>query len=61
MGPQESTQTKLDVEQQTIGISVETHAAQLKAEAHTLTAKETVSAYFTIAAAAFGLISDGCE
>lgn len=26
-----------------------------------LSRKETLSAYFTIAAAAFGLISDGCE
>jgi hypothetical protein len=25
------------------------------------TTKERISAYFTIAAAAFGLISDGCE
>jgi hypothetical protein len=28
---------------------------------HTTTTKEKISAYFTIAAAAFGLISDGCE
>ena len=27
----------------------------------TMTRKETISAYFTIAAAAFGLISDGCK
>jgi hypothetical protein len=26
-----------------------------------VTAKEKISAYFTIAAAAFGLISDGCK
>lgn len=49
------------MEQRTIGVSIETHAAQPKAEAHILTAKETISAYFTIAAAAFGLISDGCK
>jgi hypothetical protein len=28
---------------------------------HTTTTKEKISAYFTIAAAAFGLISDGCR
>jgi hypothetical protein len=28
---------------------------------NTMTAKEKISAYFTIAAAAFGLISDGCK
>lgn len=41
-------------------VSAEGHAAQLKAEAHVLNPKEKLSAYFTIAAAAFGLISDGC-
>jgi hypothetical protein len=29
--------------------------------ANIMTAKEKISAYFTIAAAAFGLISDGCK
>jgi hypothetical protein len=28
---------------------------------HVTTTKEKISAYFTIAAAAFGLISDGCK
>lgn len=40
---------------------VDGHAAELPAETHTLTKRETLSAYFTIAAAAFGLISDGCK
>ena len=39
-------------------ISAGGHADELKAEVHP---KERLSAYFTIAAAAFGLISDGCE
>ena len=30
-------------------------------QANVMTAKEKISAYFTIAAAAFGLISDGCK
>jgi hypothetical protein len=30
-------------------------------QANIVTAKEKISAYFTIAAAAFGLISDGCK
>jgi hypothetical protein len=42
-------------------VSIETHAGKLKVEAHTLTSKETVSAQFSIAAAAFGLISDGYQ
>lgn len=42
-------------------VSAAAHANELKAEAQTLSPKERLSAYFTIAAAAFGLISDGCE
>jgi hypothetical protein len=30
-------------------------------QANIVTTKEKISAYFTIAAAAFGLISDGCK
>lgn len=42
-------------------VSAKVLAARLKQEAHTLSPKERLSAYFTIAAAAFGLISDGCK
>jgi hypothetical protein len=35
-----------------------THAAELKAVTHD---KESLSVYFTILAAGFGLISDGCK
>jgi hypothetical protein len=63
MSTQDSTHAKLerDLQEKTPVVSAETHAADIRAEAHTLTAKETLSAYFTIAAAAFGLISDGCK
>jgi hypothetical protein len=37
------------------------HGKVLKARAQDLNEKERLSAYFTIAAAAFGLVSDGCE
>jgi hypothetical protein len=57
----ESYPTKSDLPQDKGVVSVDTHAAKLKEGAHTLTARESLSAYFTIAAAAFGLISDGCE
>jgi hypothetical protein len=42
-------------------VSADAHAAVLKHEAHDLNTRERLSAYFTIAAAAFGLISDGCQ
>lgn len=42
-------------------VSAEYQAEEITREAHNLTRKESMSAYFTIAAAAFGLISDGCE
>jgi hypothetical protein len=35
--------------------------SDLDKQASTTVTKERISAYFTIAAAAFGLISDGCE
>lgn len=54
MSSQDSAKLKL-------AVSVETHEAELKALAHTSTARETISAYFTIAAAGFGLISDGYQ
>lgn len=40
-------------------ISAKVLGTRLKQEAHNLTSRERLSAYFTIAAAAFGLISDG--
>lgn len=36
-------------------------AAETKREAPKVNSKESLSAYFTIAAAAFGLVSDGCS
>ena len=39
-------------------ISVGAHINEPQAKVHPM---ERLSAYFTIAAAAFGLISDGCE
>ncbi|GJJ06255.1 hypothetical protein Clacol_000446 [Clathrus columnatus] len=42
-------------------VSAKVLAARLKQEAHTLNPRERLSAYFTIAAAAFGLISDGYQ
>ncbi|KII93547.1 hypothetical protein PLICRDRAFT_396161 [Plicaturopsis crispa FD-325 SS-3] len=44
-----------------VHVTAEQHAEVLKEEAHTLTTRESMSAYFTIAAAAFGLISDGYQ
>jgi hypothetical protein len=64
MSSHESFQAKSDqveLEQEKAVVSADTHAVKLREEAHTLTARESLSAYFTIAAAAFGLISDGCE
>lgn len=40
--------------------SAEQHANKIKETAHDLTHRERISTYFTIAAAACGLISDGC-
>ena len=42
-------------------VPVEERMEGLKNDSQALSAKETLSAYFTIAAAAFGLISDGCK
>lgn len=42
-------------------ISVEERIEGLRNDSKALTRKEKLSAYFTIAAAAFGLISDGCR
>jgi hypothetical protein len=42
-------------------VTAKTHEAELKAAAHDLDKKESLSAYFTILAAGFGLISDGCK
>ncbi|EIN14188.1 MFS Git1p-like glycerophosphoinositol permease [Punctularia strigosozonata HHB-11173 SS5] len=42
-------------------VSAEQHASELQQDAHVQTRRETLSAYFTIAAAAFGLISDGYQ
>jgi hypothetical protein len=37
------------------------YEAEQEAAAHDLNKKESLSAYFTILAAGFGLISDGCR
>jgi len=42
-------------------VTAKEHAAKIKREAHPMSQKEKLSAYFTIAAAALGLISDGCK
>ncbi|KAF8527788.1 MFS Git1p-like glycerophosphoinositol permease [Gautieria morchelliformis] len=42
-------------------VAANVHAAVLKQEAHQFNNKERLSAYFTIAAAAFGLVSDGYQ
>ena len=42
-------------------VSVDERIEGLKSDSKAQTRKERLSAYFTIAAAAFGLISDGCE
>ena len=42
-------------------ISVEERVEGLKNDHKAVSRKEQLSAYFTIAAAAFGLISDGCK
>ncbi|KAE9411000.1 MFS Git1p-like glycerophosphoinositol permease [Gymnopus androsaceus JB14] len=42
-------------------VTAEEHAAKLKREARPMSNKEKLSAYFTIAAAALGLISDGYQ
>lgn len=41
--------------------SVNAYESDLKATAHKLNEKESLSSWLTIAAAGFGLISDGCE
>jgi len=64
MSTQDSAPAKRDLKeeiQEKAVVSADAHAADLRTEAHTLTTKENLSAYFTIAAAAFGLISDGCK
>lgn len=53
--------SNLEKESQGEKESVKAHATILKANAHRLNFKEQRSAYFTIAAAAFGLVSDGCK
>lgn len=60
MSSHESIDAKPDLQEKAV-VSVDAHAAKLKEEAHTLTTRESISMYFTIAAAAFGLISDGCK
>lgn len=42
-------------------ISVDAYEANLKATAHKLNEKESLSAWLTIIASGFGLISDGCN
>jgi hypothetical protein len=42
-------------------VPARTYAAELKAETHDLDKRESLSVYFTILAAGFGLISDGCR
>ena len=42
-------------------VTVDERAQDLQIDSKAVTRKESLSAYFTIAAAAFGLISDGCE
>lgn len=42
-------------------VTAEDHAKKVKREARPMSNKEKLSAYFTIAAAALGLISDGCK
>jgi len=42
-------------------VTAKEHAAKIKREAHPMSQKEKLSAYFTIAAAALGLISDGYQ
>lgn len=46
---------------QSVEITSEDVVQDSDLDKHTTTTKEKISAYFTIAAAAFGLISDGCE
>lgn len=60
MSSHESIDAKPDLQEKAV-VSVDAHAAKLKEEAHTLTTRESISMYFTIAAAAFGLISDGYQ
>ena len=42
-------------------VSANVHAVVLRQESYHLTSKEHLSGYFTISAAAFGLVSDGCR
>lgn len=42
-------------------ISVDAYETNLKATAHKLNEKESLSAWVTIIASGFGLISDGCK
>lgn len=42
-------------------ISVDAYETNLKATAHKLNEKESLSAWATIFASGFGLISDGCK
>lgn len=42
-------------------VSVDERVTSIKNDARPVDRREALSAYFTIAAAAFGLISDGCE
>ena len=42
-------------------VPVEEQTGKLKTDSRAVEPREKLSAYFTIAAAAFGLISDGCK
>lgn len=42
-------------------VSVDERVTSIKNDARPVDRREALSAYFTIAAAAFGLISDGCK
>lgn len=42
-------------------VTAKAHEGEIKVSAHDLNRRESLSAYFTILAAGFGLISDGCR
>lgn len=53
--------SKEDIDSRERVVSVDERVTSIKNDARPVDRREALSAYFTIAAAAFGLISDGCE
>ena len=61
MKVKQDQESEVVIETNPAAIPVEEKVNKLSLDNTAVSSKERLSAYFTIAAAAFGLISDGCE